>query len=1083
MRTLSQTSIAIPALLLGLAPLTSGCVGGWLGDDGGGVDTLRQSEEIDWNNDPNRILEGLDTIDVFGGDLPMSGVAERVPYPGNWWPLRTGGINQRWNGAELSPAEKYDRLFNDWTPPVGYAGFATFSGPGDGAGWQDALRPWRDGMGPAARAEIADSNLRAFDGRDSDGDGDIDESDDWDGLEGWFGHCNGWAAAAITVGAPLHPAYMTTPDGEELKLEISDVKAMLTDAYYSVDAAFLSQRCNRLPDPGCDGRVERSCRNQTACTWNDGACAPRERYIWTTDDDGRVEQPECRDTNPASLYLVATNFLGRHGRAFVIDTTFDWQVWNFPVYRYEITGQREVAEAEAARLVGGAGAGAQYTWNNAARRFASVSMRIWYVSDGIAPHRAPVGHKVERFDHEQLLEFVLELDDDGTIVGGEWIGASKENHPDFVWAPRGTPFVDNDEIRWTDVQRVYQASRSGVIDRKLAGRNDAAQAVQDTAALAGAEPGANRTDVFVHLQGRRGQNSYGVTVTNPAGRSVTLRKSNNGDLAGWWPHDFGAVAALDELADGADGQWSIRVTGGRIRTWKVAVWNERGRLPGGGVADDHGDSVQDATPIVAGARINASIEAGGDHDFFGIALRAGDTLEALTALAGLTDTVMYLYGPDGGQIATNDDFGGTYASRISHVAAVAGTYYVAVRAYGGEQTGNYSLRTVVTPGADADPQPDPEPDPQPDPEPDPQPGDDHGNDAGGASVVTADGQAIAGVIEQGGDADWFKFTAQAGVRYELRTALAGLTDTKLALFAADGSLIAENDDFGGTYASRVVWQAGATGSAFARVTAYSQQQTGAYTLTITGQQIGPDPVPDPGPDPQPDPQPGDDHGDDRDAATVLQPGAARAGSIEEGGDQDWFKVTGVVEGSAVVATTALAGVADTKLWAYDASGAEIAANDDFGGGYASQVAFDAPAGGILFFKVTAYSARQTGGYTLTVAADAPAPAPGPGPDPEPQPGDIELLSESGELSRGQDVFYVIDAPAGANVQVVLTGTNDADLYVRRGARPNLNSYDCRPYRNDSNEACSAPGGDQPIHIMVRAYSASVRYELVARLAE
>ena len=551
-------------------------------------------------------------------------------------------------------------------------------------------------------------------------------------------------------------------------------------------------------------------------------------------------------------------------------------------------------------------------------------------------------------------------------------------------------------------------------------------------------------------------------------KSVTLRRSQNGDMAGWWPHDFGAVAALDELADGAQGPWSIRVTGGRIRTWKLAVWNERGRLPGGGVADDHGDGIEDATAIASGAVVSGSIEAGGDYDFFAIELGAGAALEAVTALAGLTDTVMYLFGPAGEQLATNDDFGNTYASRIRHVAAAAGTYSLAVRAYGGEQTGNYSLRTVVTRGADPDPAPDPEPDPEP------EPGDDHGNNAAGATVVAADAQAIHGDIELGGDQDWFKFAAQAGVRYELRTALAGLTDTKLALYAEDGSLIAENDDFGGAYSSRVVWQAGATGPAFAKVTAYSRQQTGTYTLTITGQQVGPED--------DPDPQPADDHGDDRDAATVVQPAAQVQGAIEEGGDQDWFSVANVVERSAVVATTGLVGLTDTKLWAYNAAGVEVAANDDFGGSYASRVSFDAPAGGVLFFRVAGYSGRLTGGYTLTVTVQSPGPAPDPEPTPDPG-GDITLLDEAGTLARGEDIHFVVSAPADSNVEVVMTGTNDADLYVRRGARPDLRTFDCRPYRNDSNEVCNAAGGDEQIHIMVRAYSASVDFGLVARVAE
>ncbi len=51
------------------------------------------------------------------------------------------------------------------------------------------------------------------------------------------------------------------------------------------------------------------------------------------------------------------------------------------------------------------------------------------------------------------------------------------------------------------------------------------------------------------------------------------------------------------------------------------------------------------------------------------------------------------------------------------------------------------------------------------------------------------------------------------------------------------------------------------------------------------------------------------------------------------------------------------------------------------------------------------------------------------------------------------------------------GTGDADLYVKRGALPETNSYDCRPYKSGNAETCeftNPVAGDW--FVMIQAYS-------------
>ena len=42
-------------------------------------------------------------------------------------------------------------------------------------------------------------------------------------------------------------------------------------------------------------------------------------------------------------------------------------------------------------------------------------------------------------------------------------------------------------------------------------------------------------------------------------------------------------------------------------------------------------------------------------------------------------------------------------------------------------------------------------------------------------------------------------------------------------------------------------------------------------------------------------------------------------------------------------------------------------------------------------------------------------------------------------------------------EALISGTGDADLYVKMGATPSENDYDCRPYEEGSSEACKLEG--------------------------
>ena len=122
-------------------------------------------------------------------------------------------------------------------------------------------------------------------------------------IENWMGICQGWAAAAIMEARPKHTIEVASDHGS-LRLFPSDLKGLLTYQWTRAKfpARFMGGRCS-TKDP------ERA-------------------------SSGRVTSEECWDINPALWHMAAVNMLGQAGRSFVLDATFDYEVWNQPLLSY-----------------------------------------------------------------------------------------------------------------------------------------------------------------------------------------------------------------------------------------------------------------------------------------------------------------------------------------------------------------------------------------------------------------------------------------------------------------------------------------------------------------------------------------------------------------------------------------------------------------------------------------------------------------------------------------------------------------------------------------------------------------------------
>ncbi|MEO8701475.1 MAG: PPC domain-containing protein [Kofleriaceae bacterium] len=91
------------------------------------------------------------------------------------------------------------------------------------------------------------------------------------------------------------------------------------------------------------------------------------------------------------------------------------------------------------------------------------------------------------------------------------------------------------------------------------------------------------------------------------------------------------------------------------------------------------------------------------------------------------------------------------------------------------------------------------------------------------------------------------------------------------------------------------------------------------------------------------------------------------------------------------------------------------------------------------------------------------------------------LRDSGTVKRNEKKSYSTPVLEAGDYQFSITGSSDADLYVRTGSAPTTARFDCRPYLTGSAESCTVKLS-QPaaIFVMVNGYAATSNFEIVGK---
>lgn len=336
------------------------------------------------------------------------------------------------------------------------------------------------------------------------------------------------------------------------------------------------------------------------------------------------------------------------------------------------------------------------------------------------------------------------------------------------------------------------------------------------------------------------------------------------------------------------------------------------------VADDFGDSCNEAAGLGENSSVAGNLEAAGDLDYFRVEVSVAGVLTVNTA--GDTNTTGRLKDAGCSDIASADD-GGVGANFELSAQLQPGIYYVEV---GGQSSaiGAYQLNSRLDPN------------------------DDLGNSCNEARQIDPNSQ-LNGSLEVAGDVDYVYIPLLSSGTLTLNTT--GGTDTYGSLKDANCSTIAESDG-GGEGGNFQIDANLSPGGYFLEVRGANGGVSGGYQLQS---QFSAE----------------DDYGNFCETATLFDNNASLPGVLEVDGDTDYFRISVPVRGTLEMYTT---GGTDTFGYFGNANCELVTVNDDSGEGRNFLISIEVAAGD-YFIVVGGYNDTSTGAYevfnSFTVSPD------------------------------------------------------------------------------------------------------------------
>ncbi|POM65631.1 Transglutaminase elicitor-like protein [Phytophthora palmivora] len=338
-------------------------------------------------------------------DLPTVGVHTPSPWAGPYWPTYQDSINVVWSEGQPSPAEKYAKAFG-----LDVTDFMDKVSKNNGI---DSRTGHRKCTKDGDCSNLKDNSACAIRAGKTSG----------YCIPTWFGLCHAWAPASILEAEPNCPV-----THNDVTFQPLDIKALISDVYdgASVSTVFTGARFRGKND--------------------------------STDEYGRHTNVVYRDVNPAFFHIASANILGKLNATFVADVSADAEVWNQPVRGFKVYEQTAMSLEKAAETFYGLEA---YPWNAAAKSIVYVKSRLSWIYETYTDGGLVASGQINQYTTGKYYYYLLELDDAGEIIGGEWVYNSDDDHPDFIWVPKAKPAantVTSIGLSYADVTMLLEKS-------------------------------------------------------------------------------------------------------------------------------------------------------------------------------------------------------------------------------------------------------------------------------------------------------------------------------------------------------------------------------------------------------------------------------------------------------------------------------------------------------------------------------------------------------------------------------------------------------------------------------------------------
>lgn len=392
------------------------------------LSTTALAEKFDRANRPEYFnLVASKPIQVKFAELPLKAKLkdERFAWSESYWRSDYGGIAYRWNdpGTQWTTVKENGK---DKDVPVKYKILTK----------DEVMKMSEEDMEKLSAAELYDIAMGDYNFSLTKKVQSMNSPNDlW-----WEGICHGWALAASNYAEP-DKVVITNKEGIKVSFGSSDVKGLLSlhDAFNSKGAyTRIGARC------GAYGKVE------------------GEAF----EEDGDIGVPSakkanaaaCRDVNAGAFHAVIASMIGLNSQAFIADIDRFNDVWNQPVKGYEssIVGtvpvtaediQNGIAQKLRVKTEMIYGDELEYYSEETEKWYAKKNEHVGWVS------KEPVTGTSMQLDSTRKYEYILELNNAGDIVGGEWIS---ESRPDMLWMKKKDDQFRNGKFKLEGLNKIYK---------------------------------------------------------------------------------------------------------------------------------------------------------------------------------------------------------------------------------------------------------------------------------------------------------------------------------------------------------------------------------------------------------------------------------------------------------------------------------------------------------------------------------------------------------------------------------------------------------------------------------------------------